>query len=307
VSTEPLRLVVFSDLHIDLVAGPTRQRIVLAELAAGLDALDPDIVLYAGDLANSLEPVRRSLLPLARGRLANLFVPGNHDAYLSDTERANLDDSDGHLLRFRGLVQAAGWHWLPGAPLLLGSFGFAGAMGWYDYSFADPALGAGEMAYRRGRFGSAIWNDMNYARFRRPDEEVAARDLAALSADLDMLGVTPEGGPPTVVTTHHLPYRELLIHRFYDRGWEFCNAFMGTRALGELFDTRPSIRLAVAGHTHTPRELERPDGFRVLISPLGYEGSEEWPAHLADRLVLLLLHPNGRIERVGEPYSMSGR
>ncbi len=303
----PLRLVIFSDLHIDLVGGWASQRTLLTRLAAGLDALAPDVVIFAGDLSNSLEPVRRSLQPLARGRLANLFVPGNHDAWLSPREMADGEDSDGHLRRLRGRVEAAGWHWLPGAPLLLDGWAFAGTMGWFDSAFADPSLGIGMTAYRDGRWGSAVWNDMSQARFRMSDEAVAGRDQAALAADLATLGLGPGGGPPTVAVSHHLPYRDLLIHRPWDRGWEFCNAFMGSPALGRLYDRHPSIRLAVAGHTHLPREIERPDGRQLLVSPIGYIGLGEGGADPVTRLAAVLLHPDGQVERIGSPHPMVAR
>lgn len=290
-----LRVVAFSDLHIDAAGGDGGQRRVLDAIRGALEALAPDVVLFAGDLANDLNPVRRTLEAL---RVAEhcLFVPGNHDAWLSERERAEFAGSDDHLRRLAGLVRTAGWHWLPGAPQRVGGWAFAGAMGWFDRGFLDPRVPANERDYARGEWGGVRWNDHARSRFGIPDEAVAARERAQLAADLAALGVTEAGGPPAVVVTHHLPFAELLVVRPDDPAWQFCQAFMGSPAIGELIASRPSIRLAVAGHTHAPHDLAIA-GLRAIVSPFGYRGTEEWPADVRERLATLVLHPDGRIER----------
>jgi hypothetical protein len=304
----PLRLLVFSDLHIDLVGGPARQRQLVAELAELIGAAAPDVLVFAGDLSNSLEPVSRTLRPLALGRLGNLLVPGNHDAWLSEPELRNGSSSPAHLARLRGLVEGAGWSWLPGQPRQLGGWGFAGTLGWYDRSYADPSLGASTEMYRRGTFGGTRWNDMPFARFTDPagirldDPEVFARYLAEMRADLANLGLAPDGaGPPTVAVSHTLPYRALLVERPWDRGWTYCQAFMGGAGLGALYDSLPAIRLVAAGHTHIPRDIEGGDGRRYVVSPIGYEQLGEWAADLRERLALFELAADGQITRLAWP------
>lgn len=290
-----LRLAAFSDLHADLMPDG-RGPYVLEQLAKLLHAAEVDVVLIAGDQVNHHSQLTRYLAPLAVGRLANLYLPGNHDVWLSKGERERGMSSFEALVRLEQGATAAGFHYLPGHPRLMGGWAFAGNLGWYDYSFADPALPATPEMYASKRwFGRVVWNDI-FAAWReqgRPlsDAQVAERLLAQMRADLGTLGLSTRGGPPTVVASHMLPYRALL--RYADVVWNFCNAFMGSVALGALYDGFPAIRLVVAGHTHAPRRLEL-GGRQVVVSPFGYHFLGEFPADLRERVALFDLTPDGR-------------
>lgn len=80
----PLRLVLLSDLH---VAGPDMPPARLARIVAQVNALEPDLVLFAGDfisdrvLATHRYPFREALAPLAgiEAPLGAVAVLGNHD------------------------------------------------------------------------------------------------------------------------------------------------------------------------------------------------------------------------------------
>lgn len=80
----PLRLVLLADLH---VADPGMPPSRLAAIVAQVNALEPDLVLFAGDfisdrrLATRHYPFREALAPLAaiEARLGAVAVLGNHD------------------------------------------------------------------------------------------------------------------------------------------------------------------------------------------------------------------------------------
>ncbi|MEA3009335.1 MAG: uncharacterized protein QOJ91_1027 [Sphingomonadales bacterium] len=80
----PMRVVLISDLH---VGGPDMPPRRLARIVAQVDALDPDLVLIAGDFITDRRLATRhyshdeAVAPLAalRPRLATLAVMGNHD------------------------------------------------------------------------------------------------------------------------------------------------------------------------------------------------------------------------------------
>ena len=80
----PLRVVLFSDLH---VGGPDMPPERVARIVAQVNALAPDVVLIAGDfitekrLSTRLYAYPEALAPLAglRPRLATVAVLGNHD------------------------------------------------------------------------------------------------------------------------------------------------------------------------------------------------------------------------------------
>lgn len=77
---EGLRLVQISDLHIGACFG----RDWLKKVVHRINALEPDLVLITGDLADgSTERIKEHLRPLAdlRARYGVFAVPGNHDYY----------------------------------------------------------------------------------------------------------------------------------------------------------------------------------------------------------------------------------
>ena len=82
--TAPLRVVLLSDIH---VAGPDMPPSRLARIVRQVNALEPDLVLIAGDLVSDKRiatrhyPAADAIAPLGQLRptLATVAVPGNHD------------------------------------------------------------------------------------------------------------------------------------------------------------------------------------------------------------------------------------
>ena len=80
----PVRIVLLSDIH---VSGPDMPPERLARIVAQVNALEPDIVMIAGDVvsdkrsATHIYTTAESIAPLARleARLGKIAVPGNHD------------------------------------------------------------------------------------------------------------------------------------------------------------------------------------------------------------------------------------
>jgi hypothetical protein len=283
-----VRIVLFSDLHADVIG--ERRSFVLGALADALDALAPDVICFAGDAQSRPADLDEVLAPLARGRLANLYVWGNHEIWRRPSDIGRGRDSFGAISLLRAAATDAGWHFLPGAPVVIEGWGFAGTGAWYDYSFRRPDLVASINRYRSLEFGGVVWQDRDFARWilrdgrRLADEEVNAHLLAELASDLDALGLDEAGsGPPSVVITHHIGFSELVEFRGTP-SYDFFSAYMGSVSLGHLIDDRPQIRAAFAGHTHTPRGFVRPDGFIAAINPIGYYGTPEFPDDMATRL-----------------------
>jgi uncharacterized protein len=98
----PIRAVLISDLH---VAGPDMPPKRLRNIVASINALDPDLVLIAGDFVSDRRVATRhyslaqSIAPLSalRPRLGTFAVLGNHDHWRDRTEA-------GRALRSAGIV-----------------------------------------------------------------------------------------------------------------------------------------------------------------------------------------------------------
>lgn len=239
-STEQLRIAVTSDLHWEIGRTALERRAFASELAIAMADADPDVVVIAGDVGNGPRSAGEALGYLSFGRRANLFVPGNHDVWLTDRELEDgIDSSFQALDALREACAATGFRYLPGDPVVVGGVGFAGSLGWYDYAFRSPEVPVGYDTYRSKRWRGSFNQDGWFAAWREgdrrlPDEEVAAGFEAALAEDLGRLGLGADGaGPTTVAVTRMLPYRELVHYRGpADWTWDFMSAFMGSPGLG---------------------------------------------------------------------------
>ena len=69
-------------------------------------------------------------------------MPGNHDLWVESKRALRRGHDSWHKYRtgIPDVCARRGFRYLVGAPLALGGVGFAGSVGWYDYSLGDPRL-----------------------------------------------------------------------------------------------------------------------------------------------------------------------
>lgn len=263
-----MRLAVTSDIHVDK-NGPA----TVDALVERAKELAPDILVIAGDIATGATTWLTCMAALARAVPRVLCVAGNHDTWCAPAALAAGIDSWARLDKLLpALAAEAGVHDLDAGPVEIDGVGFAGTLGWFDFSTADPGLDLPRSAYRAGAYGGVQWMDQRLASFlehgaRMPDEDVAARLRERLRVQLASLAT-----PRVVAVTHMLPFPEQVVRR-PSPTWRFCNAYMGQLALGDLLRADPRVVLAIAGHTHAPSDL-RLGALRAVVSPLGYRS--EW-------------------------------
>lgn len=303
-----MRVALLSDLHVDLIPGRHRRSVVTA-IGDCMRAREVDVVVVAGDVANKMTPILDNLPHLAVGRAANIFVPGNHDVWRTDRERAQGRTSFGQLTLLASRIPATGFHYLPGAPITISDgtdiVAFAGTIGWYDYGFAYPDLGISPEVYAAKRWRGSTWQDRDHATWIGygghywPDGEVSTYFLAGLERDLRTLGVDEDGnGPTTIAVSHMLPYAD-LIYRDPDPEQAFYAAYLGSPKHGALLDRFPAIRGVFAGHTHRPQRHLRPSGTIAAVAPFGVFGEIDFPDHAVDRIGWFDVHGREVIERDG--------
>ena len=303
-----MRIALLSDLHVDMI--PRRhRRAIMAEIADCMRARAIDVVVVAGDVASRMGPILDTLPILAVGRLANLYVPGNHDVWRTEHERDQGRTSFGGLTLLASRIAGTGFHYLPGSPIVVSEgpdrVGFAGMLGWYDYGFADPALGIPEETYRAKQWRNQTWQDRDHATWVGyggrwwADREVCAYFLAGLERDLRALGLDEQGGgPPTIAVSHMLPFVE-LVYRDPDPEEGFFAAYLGSPLHGALLERFPAIRAAFAGHTHRPQRNVRPSGMIAAVAPFGNFGEADFPENAIDRIGWFEMHGGRIVERRG--------
>jgi len=268
-----MRTLVTADLHFDIERsiGPTRD-LARAMLDQGGDAL-----LIVGDVCGvRLEPLSECLGLFGPFGGTKMFVAGNHDIWV----REGADSLLRYEVELAGACRAAGFQYLDEAPVLLGDVGFVGSVGWYDYSFRDPALaipmafyeakiGPGYAAALQGQWAKLFdgtsdlsrealginlrWMDGAYVRLPFGDAEFTERLADKLRRHL---GEIEPRSRTIVAAVHHLPFGD-LVERNSSPAWNFGNAFMGSERLGEVLLAEPKVRHVFCGHSHRPGVMTR--------------------------------------------------
>jgi predicted MPP superfamily phosphohydrolase len=139
----PVRVVLLSDIH---AGTPTVTPARLARIVAQVNALNPDLVLIAGDFTPASDPieaatVRKSLAPLAglRARLGVIAVIGNHDHWTgAGPVNAALAAAGVDVLANRAVARG---------PLVIGGV---------DDDYSDHADLAGTIVRMRGLRGARV-------------------------------------------------------------------------------------------------------------------------------------------------------
>lgn len=260
-----LQLAVIADIHHRFTEWNTRATYALARV---IEKDPPDVFLLGGDAGENLYQVGEALTILSKAPCHKLFVPGNHDIWLTLEEiAAGCTSAALYREDLPRLVAQCGFHYLPRQPLVLEGIGFAGTIGWYDYSFRNPDFdGKLTLAdYERKSYEGLIWMDAVRANWGMSDVQVADQMTQELRDDLAKI---PSDCQDVVVMTHHVPFLPLAEMRGEIK-WDYFTAFIGCHSLGRAILEDGRVRFAFAGHTHTPRTM-RIGEVVASTRPLGY-------------------------------------
>ncbi len=238
-----MRIAVTADVHYDLGRGADRAEI--DRVIQGMIECRPDVILLAGDQVGLGKRHLPALLDAFRPRSALcLAIAGNHDLW--------LPEGDSHAYyreTLPGLYRAHGFHLLDAGAVEHQGVGFAGVLGWYDYSFADPTLALGPRdAYATSRFqGSVLRNDKLFARLGRSDPQFCAEQLERLEGQLAELSPRVDR---IIAVTHTVGLAEMTAHSTGSDEKRFERAYLGTAALTPLLARYPKVTHHFCGHVH---------------------------------------------------------
>lgn len=283
-----MKIAFISDLHVD---SSPRCFSLLESLVGNLAALRPDVFIIAGDIAASTVLFEKALQYFSGLPCSKLLVPGNHDIWIdsADTLKRGIHSGVKYAEILPAICEKHGFIFLGAIPRVIDGIGFAGSIGWYDYSLRNKNYDDtfSPAAYRTKRYRDKFtWSDLNYAHWKdsdgkrsKSDEEVAAEMEAALQGQLAAL--ERQGIMKTVVVTHHVPFREMI---FYPNllPFDFFSAYMGSEGLGSVIAASPAVSLVICGHSHIKSSVTI-NGLTAIKSPLGYY--REWRNADQDQLI----------------------
>jgi predicted phosphodiesterase len=269
-----MKIVCTCDLHYDNPKSRTPAERLARRICT--HHADADVLVLAGDLCGyDLSILADCLLLFEEFGGRKLMVAGNHDLW---TFRE--DSFDRYARRIPRTAADCGFECLDDRPAVAGDVGFAGTVGWYDYSFRRDALGmpmrfylakTGPVAARvMGEYRHLVertddigpdardvavhWKDGSAVRLGRSDAEFTGHCCRRLAEHLAEIAPAVR----TVVgVSHHVPFAQVcpdepLSRKIPQPAWQFTNAFMGSERLGETFGAEPKVRTILFGHTHAP-------------------------------------------------------
>jgi predicted phosphodiesterase len=237
-----VRVFAISDLHLDYAAN----REWLQQLP--LHEYNKDVLILAGDVSDRLALLEEAFRTLTRRFSAVLFVPGNHDLWIS---REDLRDSFEKLAAVRTAAQA---HGVRMDIFLREGLAIVPLQGWYDYSFgaADDYLKAAWADYR-----NCLWPGHDEAAltgfFTRQNPPAA---LPALQDARQIISFS-----------HFLPRIDLMPERIPDKHRKIYPVLGTTVLESQLRQLGSSVH--VYGHSHVNRDVTI-DGVSYVNNAFGY-------------------------------------
>ena len=255
-----MRIGLLSDIHVDINLEADGADRTTPAICDAIMNNNLDLFITAGDISSDFELTLDviSRIEKATGRDC-LFVSGNHDLWNENHPGTTAMDNYNVMMKHP--------HNLSNGPLKLkDGWSAAGETCWYDYSFGTAELFSFDDFERRSHNGR-VWQDSIKASWNRPDKETHDWFLKRLEASI---GET--GSDEIVAVTHMLPIEEFTVPVPHET-WDYFNAFLGSRSLGELLSGEERVRYSICGHVHYRKEIQK-DETVYLCQCFGYR--TEW-------------------------------
>ena len=261
-----MRLLITADLHYNHPrSGPLAEALIEEMNSAG-----GDVLLVVGDTAIADGDSLERCLSLFRFSGPKLFIAGNHELWTRGPDSHQLFTED-----LPRRVESLGWQWLESSPFHAGDVAIVGTIGWYDYSFAQPALEIPRRFYENkvspgaanhlsefrallsddvsptARRVTARWNDGKHIKLHRSDETFLRERLNQLEDNLRLV----QSADRVIAAVHHLPFHELLPNPRIPQ-WDFAHAFLGSDRIGQTLARFSNVRKVICGHSHLALEAK---------------------------------------------------
>ena len=255
-----MRIGILSDIHVDInYYDGDVDRITPAVCDAVLNN-NIDVFITAGDISSdyelTLDVVSRIEKLTGRGCL---FVPGNHDLW-------NENHPDSTAMETYSAMMEHPNNLANGSVKLKEGWSAVGDTCWYDYSFGTSKLFNFE-DFQRREYNDRVWQDKIKALWNRNDKETHDWFLDRLGASIETTGTDK-----LLAVSHMLPIEEFTVP-VPNETWDYFNAFLGSRSLGDMLMANDRVKYSICGHVHYRKEVIKKDK-TFLCQCLGYR--TEW-------------------------------
>ena len=223
-----------------------------------------DILILAGDIIPDLNKTAVLLEALARKFFKVLFVPGNHDVWLTKGEEINS------LEKFHQLLDLAENLGVQTTPFVSEELSIVPIFSWYDYTFGKPSLTI-----------QRAWVDFKACKWTMAEEALTNYFLALNEPHLN------SKSEAIISFSHFIPRLDLIPSRV-PRIVKALLPVLGSSKI-EAQLQKLGTDLHIYGHSHLNRSAER-EGIWYLNNAFGYPRE----AHIC-RKVLMCVYENGAV------------
>jgi len=266
-----MKIFAIADIHVDGKNKNTAYQLPTKLMHHVAKEKDQCIVIFLGDVAQNLPLLHNYLKLFQNIPIQKLFVAGNHDVWVKEGPDSLLK----YQLLLKEAVEDSGFHYLDSEPFIFNRIGFIGNIGWYDYSFKSlhskipenfkllrksttqyidwselNELDYQEKELMAESFGNLFvltsWNDRLYVRWDFSDAEFTKRCLNKIKMQFDQINQKVD---KIVFCSHHVHFQEGVIFKNKAQ-WDFNNAFVGSKEIGNYVLSQKKVDLLLFAHTH---------------------------------------------------------
>lgn len=223
-----------------------------------------DILILAGDIIPNIKKVAVLLEALVKKFFKVLFVPGNHDVWLTKGEEINS------LEKFHELLVLAESLGVQTTPFVSPELSIVPIFSWYDYSFGEPSL-----TIKRA------WVDFKACKWTMKEEALTNYFLTLNEPHLN------QSSKAIISFSHFVPSMDLIPSRVPKIVKALLPVFGSSKIETQLQQLGSDLH--VYGHSHLNRSVEK-EGIWYLNNAFGYPHE----AHIC-RKVLMSVYENGAV------------
>ncbi len=235
-----MRVFALSDIHVDYQENEQW----LLELSF-IDYQN-DILILAGDLTDDIELLERCFSNLSKKFQNVLFVPGNHDLWVSrDTIATSV-------VKYQKVCELANIYDISMQTYQTDPLSIIPLLGWYDFSFGDPSI---QLKNSWMDFRSCVW-----------PEGWEISDV--VNYFLNQNNISLKTNSETVITFSHFLPRIDLMPAYIPSSLRYLYPVLGSVLIEEQI-RKLKPRIHVYGHSHVNRQIEIKE-IKYINNAFGY-------------------------------------
>lgn len=275
-----MKIYASSDIHVD---SHHLNSLWWNELHQYCSTNPPDVLIIAGDLAETLDGWKAALKIFKHSDFHCLIVPGNHDLWCRQEDMYSEDKLNEELPK---ICSENNWIYLPDNTYKIDNWFFIGSPAWYDYSLMPPEHPFTTDDFIKYERAGRRWMDSincKWKDFIGPNRDFELTNYFYKQLETQLAKITSNN---LFLITHFPFYPEFMNFTYRNWDFEYFGAFMGSVKYRNLLD-RFSIKHHVCGHLHRFAQTKVSD-CNAYLSPVGYV--TEWEStNVSDRLSKCLL------------------